>query len=171
MPAASPSSPPAAVFRETFEACADAWLDNRGNEPAFASDPAWAICSPGSGGRVQSLQGEARSIQSPWFTLIPLQAGQTYCLSAAVRWLSGPRPVIGLQRYSGAKVPLGIDRVTGPALDGAATKGSWRRYRGTYVAPTGTAFGQIDIGFSSSDPAAPVSSYVDDVAVYAGACS
>ncbi len=179
-----------AVFRDGWEDChpSGSWRDRSGNESSFAQDDGmtaplagWAACT-GTSGRVQSFkQPTASSVRSSWFNLIPITTGQTYCLSAWINWMGGPRPFVNLHRFDALMSPKGgIHPMMGAAgsdgLNGQTTTISadsgFRRYHKTFTAPADTAFIQIEHGTSTSasKPGAPLT-YFDDVLLVEGACA
>ena len=172
------ATPGAVVFQDNWERCADAWRDSTGAEASNTLLTDWAACRTDSG-RVMTVSGDKPN-RSSWFNLIPVQAGNTYCLAAWINWVGGAQPYVDILRFDRNMTPSGarnamIGSTVADGLGGnatpVATDNGFRRYHKTFTVPAGTAYVQLENGTrgAASKPGTAVA-YFDDVVVTQGSC-
>ena len=113
----------------------DGWLDGAGLPPTVVAD-----ANAPSGGPVQQI---ARATSggdyfSPWQTVVP---GQSYCLQAAVKWVGGGAPFVGVQPAGGAVIwvmgAAGYGDGFGPVVPFNTTSTAWQQSQFTVPVPSG----------------------------------
>jgi LmbE family N-acetylglucosaminyl deacetylase len=159
------------IYAQDWEHGVAGWADGTGNAPALASDGTSA-----AGSAVMSVTRSASNGDyfSPW---IAMTGGQVFCVEAAVRWLGGGMPFIGLQTSSGS-APMWIigasgnrDDQLGPLQGVSYGETGWQQFRYTAVMPEGGAGARLAVellaeaGKDGSDQA-----YFDGFKVTEGAC-
>jgi hypothetical protein len=159
------------VYAQDWESGTGGWMDKVGGLPTLVADGT----SP-FGSTVQSIDRatSAGDYSSPWFGVT---GGQSYCVSAAVKWGgTGATPFIGLQPSSAA-APVWIVGGTGyadafgPVQVVSPSNSDWQQFQYTVAMPAGATQARLWVElFSGESTAGANQAYFDGFAIANGAC-
>jgi len=160
-------------YTQDWEAGAGDWSSAQGEAVTLTSD----ATSP-AGSSVQQLD-RATSGGDYFSPYLPIVGGQTYCVSAKIKWVSGAAPFVGLERLAGT-VSKGVSWLFGAAytdMNGStqeisSTPLGWQNPSRTVVIPAGvTRVRLIDELYVNSSKGGVSLSYFDGLSITDGACS
>ena len=148
----------------------DGWLDGAGLPPTVVAD-----ANAPSGGPVQQI---ARATSggdyfSPWQTVVP---GQSYCLQAAVKWVGGGAPFVGVQPTGGGVIwvmgAAGYGDAFGPVVPFNTTGTAWQQSQVTVPVPSGVT--QLRLAtelFAGAAKGGANLAYFDAFSLTSGSCA
>ena len=157
-------------YVQDWESGTGGWMDRTGNPPTLATDGT----SP-SGSAVQSIDRATSGgdYSSPW---INVTAGQTYCVTVALKWLGGGAPFVGLQP-SNASGPVwivgasGYADAFGPVQAVSASEAGWQQFQYTVVMPAGATQARLWVElFSGESKDGANQAYFDGFGITQDAC-
>ena len=157
-------------YSEDFESGVGGWADSMGTPPVLASDPTSAS---GPGVMTVARTTAGGDYFSPAITVT---GGQTYCVSAAVKWSGGGTPFVGLQP-STSTVPIwligasGYQDAFGPVQAVSASETGWQEFQYTVVMPAEATQAWLNVElFSGVTKPGENLAYFDGFAISEGAC-
>jgi RHS repeat-associated protein len=168
-------SPPAArIYSQTWDTGSiGGWADSAGNPATTATD---ATSPDGPGVQSITKNSNATTYQPDSWT--PVLAGESYCVSAYVRWISGSWPFIGLQLSNasgeidwvigqGGYTPAPL----GPITPISAGTTAWQYVSNTVnIPPNVTAVRLVDELWSGASKGGVDSAYFDGLSIDFDAC-
>ena len=159
-------------YVQDWEAGAGGWLDTTGQEPTLVSDET----SP-TGSTVQQL---ARATYGgDYFSpLQPVEAGETYCARAKIKWTGGAAPFVGVEQYAennskGVAWLFGTSYTDahGTALTMSNTDSGWQDLSRSFVIPAGvTQVSLVDELYVDRTKAGASLASFDGLSLAYGAC-
>ena len=157
-------------YSEDFESGVGGWADSSGTPPVLASD---ATSASGPGVMTVARATAGGDYFSP---AIAVTGGQTYCVSAAVKWSGGGAPFVGLQP-STSTVPIwligasGYQDAFGPVQAVSASETGWQEFQYTVVMPAEATQAWLNVElFSGVTKPGGNLAYFDGFAISEGAC-
>src|ERR1700690_1164413 len=158
---------------DTSPASFENWLDRNGGAPTLVTDgtapsdqPVMQVTRSAAGGDYFSAWGS-------------VTAGNTYCVSANVRWVGGGIPFVGIDRDNGPSegdwligAATYIDPVFGATTGVSATASGWQSLSHQFVMPAGTTQVRLTVElWWGQTKAGANEAYFDNVHIAAGSCS
>lgn len=149
------------------------WVDGNGQPPTFVNDAA----SP-AGQTVQQIN-RATANGDYFSPLIDVVGGQTYCIRAKLKWVSGAAPFVGVEQYANG-VSEGVSWVIGTKYSDAnvstavvnATNAEWQDIGKTLVlSPDTTQVRLVDELWNGASKGGDPLAYFDALSFDSGACS
>jgi LmbE family N-acetylglucosaminyl deacetylase len=148
----------------------DGWLDGSGQPPTLVAD-----ATAPSGGPVQQIDRATSGGDyfSPWQTVVP---GQDYCLQAAVKWVGGGAPFVGVQPTGGNVIwvmgAASYSDTLGPVATFSTTDTGWQHNQFTVSVPSGvTQMRLVTELFAGAPKGGADLAYFDNFSLTSGACA